>query len=113
MGRANNPATPSNENTVRPPTAVAASLPEAASMRNCVAAPTAAPPGTTRLMAFPASWEVATEYQALVRSAMRWRAMVQVKCATCATTATANQTGWRLASSGHDEKTSVRLGKTR
>ena len=113
MGRANNPATPSNENAVRPPTAVAVSLPDAASMRNCVAAPTAAPPGTTRLMALPASWEVATENQALVRSAMRWRAMVQVKCATCATTATANQTGCRLASSGHDEKTSVRLGKTR
>ena len=79
IGSASRPPMPSSEKAVSPPTAVAVSLPEAASMRNWVAAPKAAPPGTMRLMAFPASCDVATEYQALVRSAMRWRAIVQVK----------------------------------
>ena len=83
IGRASNPAMPSSEKAVRPPTAVAVSFPDAASMRNCVAAPKAAPPGTTRLMALPASCDVATENQALVRSAIRCSAMVQAKCATC------------------------------
>ncbi len=45
----------------RPPTTVAVSFPEAASIRNWVAAPNAAPPGTTRLMAIPANCDVATE----------------------------------------------------
>ena len=93
MGRASRPPMPRTEMAVSPPTAVAGSLPEAASMRNCVAAPAAWPPGTTSEMALPASCEVATENQALVRRARRCRAMVQVKWATWATRATRNQSG--------------------
>ena len=89
------------------------SLPAAASMRNCVAAPTAAPPGTTRLMALPASCEVATENQALVRRAMRWSAMVQTKCATSRATARVNQIGSSEVSFGNELNTSTRLGKTK
>ncbi len=62
IGSARSPAIPRSENAVRPPTAVVVSLPAVANMRNCVAAAlTAAPPGTMRLMALPASCEVATE----------------------------------------------------
>ena len=92
---------------------MAVSFPAAASIRNWVAAPKAAPPGTIRLMALPASCDVATENQALVRSAIRCSAMVQVKCATCKTTARANQTGSSDVSLGQEAKTSVRLGNTR
>ncbi len=113
MGRASSPPMPSNENAVRPPTAVAASFPEAASMRNCVAAPKAAPPGTMRLMAFPASCDVATENQALVRRAIRCKEIVQVKWATCRTSANANQIGSSEVSLGKESKTSRRLGKTK
>ena len=48
MGSARRPPMPRIEMAVSPPTAVAGSLPEAASMRNCVAAPAAWPPGTTK-----------------------------------------------------------------
>ncbi len=113
IGKASNPAIPSSEKAVRPPTAVAVSVPEAASIRNCVAAPNAAPPGTTRLMAFPASCEVATENQALVRRAIRCSAIVQAKCATWRMTAKANQTGASEVNFGKEAKTSARLGKTR
>ena len=82
-------------------------------MRNWVAAPKAAPPGTMRLMALPDSCDVVTENHALVRNAMRCNAMVQVKCATWSTTAKANQMASSSVSLGKDEKTTTRLGKTR
>ena len=104
---------PSSEKVVSPATAVAGSFPEAASMRNCVAAPKAAPPGTMRLMALPDSCDVVTEYQAVVRSAMRCRAMVHVKCATWSARARVNQIGSSDVSFGKASKTAARLGKTR
>ena len=93
MGSASSPAMPSNEKAVSPATAVAGSFPAAASMRNCVAAPNAAPPGTMRLIALPESCDVVTENQALVRRAIRCNAMVHVKCATWSATAKVNQIG--------------------
>ena len=66
-GRASRPATPRSEKAVRPPTASPASMPLVASIRNCTAAPAAAPPGMIRLMELPASWAVTTGNQALVR----------------------------------------------
>ncbi len=82
-------------------------------MRNCVAAPNAAPPGTMRLMALPDSCDVVTENQALVRRAIRCSAMVQAKCATWNTTAMENQIGSSELSFGKESKTAARLGKTR
>ena len=82
-------------------------------MRNCVAAPNAAPPGTIRLMALPESCDVVTENQASVRRAIRCSAMVQVKCATWSTTAIENQIGSSEVSCGNESKTSARLGNTR
>ena len=113
IGRASSPPMPSSEKVVSPATAVAGSFPEAASMRNCVAAPKAAPPGTMRLMALPDSCDVVTEYQAVVRSAMRCRAMVHVKCATWSARARVNQMGSSDVSFGKASKTAARLGKTR
>ena len=52
-GRASNPATPRSEKAVSPPTASPASMPLVANIRNCTAAPAAAPPGMIRLMALP------------------------------------------------------------
>ena len=76
-GRASSPPMPSNEKAVSPATAVAGSFPASASIRNWVAAPKAAPPGTIRLMALPDSCDVVTENHALVRSAIRCSAMVR------------------------------------
>ena len=96
-----------------PPT-VSALLPSLrASIRNCTAAPAAAPPGMMRLIEFPASWDVTTENHPLVRSAIRCRVNVQVKWASSATMATANQTGSRVDRRGQDPRTSVILGRTR
>ena len=92
---------------------MAGSFPASASMRNCVAAPKAAPPGTMRLMALPESCDVVTENHALVRSAIRCNAMVQVKCATWRATAKVNQIGSSEVSLGKEPKTAARLGKTR
>ena len=113
MGRASSPPMPSREKAVSPATAVAGSFPAAASMRNWVAAPKAAPPGTMRLMALPDSCDVVTENHALVRSAIRCNAMVQVKCATWSARAKMNQIGSREVSFGKESKTAARLGKSR
>ena len=78
-GRASSPPMPRNEKAVRPPTASVASIPLTASIRNWVAAPAAAPPGTISEMALPANWAVITENHALVRRAMRWREKVHTK----------------------------------
>jgi hypothetical protein len=66
-----------------------------------------------RLMAFPDNCDVATEYHAVVRSAMRCRAMVQVKCAIWSPTARVNQMGSSDVSFGKESKTAARLGNSR
>ena len=87
------------------------SIPLAASIRNCTAAPTAAPPGTMRVIALPASWDVTTGNHSLVRRASRCRANVQQKWAISAPIASANQRGSRVDSRGQDANTSVIAGK--
>ena len=89
---------PRNEKAVRPPTASVASIPLTASIRNCTAAPAAAPPGTMREIELPASWAVITGNQALVRRAMRWREKVQAKWA-------------HLGHHGRDEPQQVQRGQ--
>ena len=89
------------------------SRPLVASIRNCTAAPTAAPPGTMRVIALPASWDVMTGNHALVRRASRCSANVQAKWAISAPTATANHHGFRVDRRGQDASTSVMAGNTR
>ena len=64
-------------------------------------------------MALPVNCDVATENQAFVRRAMRWRAMVHVKWATWATTATANQSGLSDRQLRKRIEDPAKLGKTR
>ncbi len=98
---------------MRPPTASVASMPLTASIRNCTAAPAAAPPGTMREMELPASWAVTTENHALVRRAMRWREKVQAKWAPSASMAGTNHSRLRVANRGHEWNTSMSSGSTR
>ena len=104
---------PRKEKAVRPPTASLASIPLTASMRNCTAAPAAAPPGTISEMALPANWAVITENHALVRRAMRCSEKVQKKWITSATNAGMNQSRLSVASLGHALNTASTLGATR
>ena len=112
-GRANSPPMPRNEKAVSPPTASVASMPLVASIRNWVAAPAAAPPGTISEMALPASWAVMTENQALVRRAMRWSEKVHRKWIPSATRAGMNQSRLRLTSLGQSWKKAMSSGSTR
>ena len=112
-GRASRPPTPRRENAASPPTVEFVSRPLVASIRNCTAAPTAAPPGTMRVIALPASWDVMTGNHALVRKASRCNANVQVKCAISAATAAVNHHGSRVDRRGQDARTSVMAGNTR
>ena len=86
-------------------------MPLTASMRNCTAAPAAAPPGTMREMALPASWAVMTENQALVRRAMRCKENVQTKWAPSDTRAGMNQNRARVCSWGQALKTLMTSGQ--
>jgi hypothetical protein len=75
--------------------------------------PHAAPPGMTRVIALPASWEVMTGNHALVRRARRCTANVQVKCAISAPIAAMSHQGFRVDRRGQDANTSVIAGNTR
>jgi len=88
-------------------------MPLAASIRNCTAAPTAAPPGMMRVIALPASVEVMTGNHVRVRNASRCSANVQVKWATSAAIAAVSHHGSRVDSRGQDASTSVIAGNTR
>ena len=113
IGSARRPPMPNSEKAVSPPTAVSGSMPAVASMRYWTAAPAASPAGRMLVMALPDSWAVITANQPRVLRASRWRPKVQVKWATSATTAAANQTGSSVESRGHAANTSVMLGSTR
>ena len=112
-GSASKPPTPRRENAASPPTVSLVSIPLAASIRNWTAAPTAAPPGMTRVIALPASWEVMTGNHALVRRARRCKANVQMKCAISAPIAAMSHQGFRVDRRGQDASTSVMAGNTR
>ena len=88
-------------------------MPLVASIRNCVAAPTAAPPGMMRLIALPASVDVITGNHGLVRNARRCSANVQVKWAISAAIAAVSHHGFRVDRRGQDANTSVIAGNTR
>ena len=88
-------------------------MPLTASIRNCTAAPTAAPPGMMRVTALPASWEVMTGNHALVRSARRCSANVQAKWAISAPIAAMSHHGFRVHRRGQAPSTSVIAGNTR
>src|SRR6266516_4583549 len=98
-GRASSPPTPSMVNAASPPTAEVVSIPLAVSMRNCTAAPAAAPPGVIRVTAAPTNWEVMTGNHARVRNARRCRVNVQQKWPTSAAIArrTTAGPGWTAA----------------
>ncbi len=70
-GSARSPPMPRKVKAVSPPTASSGVMPVADSIRYCTAAPAAAPPGTTRVTAFPDNWAVTTGPHARVRSARR------------------------------------------
>ena len=89
------------------------SIPLVASIRNCTAAPTAAPPGMMRVIALPASVEVMTGNHALVRNARRCSANVQAKWAISAPIAAKSHHGFRVDRRGQDASTSVIAGNTR
>jgi uncharacterized protein YbdZ (MbtH family) len=65
------------------------------------------------VIALPASWDVTTGNQALVRSARRCRANVQAKWATSAPMARANHRGSSVDRRGQEASTSVIAGNTR
>ena len=104
---------PRKEKAVSPPTASVASIPLTASIRNCTAAPAAAPPGTISEMALPASWAVITENHALVRRAMRCSEKVQAKWAPSATRAGMNHNRLRRHQRGQAWNTAMSSGSTR
>ena len=64
----------------------------------CTAAPAAAPAGTTRLKALPASWAVATPNQRSVRRATRCRAHAHTKLAASAPSITTYHSGFSFRS---------------
>ena len=109
-GRASSPPMPRNEKAVSPLTDSVASMPAVPSIRNWTAAPAAAPPGTMREMALPASWAVITANQALVRRAIRWRENVQAKWAPSATTAGMNHSKFSWTRRGHEWSTDEDAG---
>ena len=88
-------------------------MPLVASIRNCDAAPTAAPPGMMRLIALPARVDVITGNHGLVRNARRCSANVQMKWAISAAIAAMSHHGLRVDRRGQDANTSVIAGKTR
>ena len=112
-GRASRPPTPRRAEAARPPTVEVVSCPLTASIRNWTAAPMAAPPGMISVTALPASSDVMTGNQALVRNASRCKANVQMKWAISAATAAMIHQGFRVDSCGQDASTSVMTGSTR
>ncbi len=87
-------------------------MPACLSMSNCMAPPAAAPPGTMRLTALPASCAVATGNHGLAPRARRSSPQMHMKLSSSAATMGMPQSGLTVASSGPAEKTLARLGQT-
>jgi hypothetical protein len=98
---------------VSPDATYRAGTPARTSIRYCSAAAGAAPPGTIRPKALPASWEHATVNQLPVRRAMRWSCQIEAKQAASNSRAATIHSGRRSNSSRHEVKTSSRLGISR
>ncbi len=113
IGSPSNAPTSSSEKAVSPPTAVSASNPAVASISNWTAAPAAPPPGTVPETALPVNPAVTTANQPRAPRASRCKAKVQVKEASSAATAAADQAGSSVDKRGQEASTSVRPGSTR
>ena len=100
-GSESRPPRPSSDAAARPPTAVSISIPAVASIPYCRLAPAASPAGSTLVSALPASPDVTTANQPLVRKARRWRVNAKVKLTISAMSAPIIQIGLALASRGH------------
>jgi len=81
-------------------------------MSHCIAPPAAAPAGTSRLIALPATCAVATGNQRRSSSARRSSAQAQTKLATSASAMGRPHRGWTVLSWGPDSNTAARLGHT-
>ena len=111
-GRPSSVAVEISETAVTLVAAQAVPMPAWRSMSNCMAPPAAAPPGTMRLKALPASCAVATGNHGLTSSASRSSAHMQAKLAISAITMGMPQSGLTCLSCGPEEKTAARLGQT-
>jgi hypothetical protein len=93
--------------------AVPIRTPLAASMRNCRAAPMAAPPGTAFVTAAPAIWDVAAVNQSVWGSATRISHHMQANAPASKPSITTNQGHEIDRSSVQASKTSRSLGSSR
>ncbi len=103
IGRAKIVAVLMSDEAVRAVPTRVGSKPDCVSMRYCNAPPAAAPPGTIRLNAFPASCAVAIASHRLVPRAMRTSAHWQAKLAPSAAIMTTIQIGLIVNSCGQAE----------
>ncbi len=101
-----------SEAAVSPVAICVGSIPPPARSRYCNAAPTAFPPGTTRLIAFPASCDVPIRKYRCERRHRPIRAQMHTKLAASSPAITTNHTGFTWASSPTDPKTATSEGHT-
>ena len=88
-------------------------MPERVSIRYWSAPAVAAPPGTIRPNALPASWDVQTGNQRRVCSAIRCSSQMATNESASTPKATAIHCGRSSVSDRHCVKTSARLGQRR
>ncbi len=93
----------SSETAVSDEAAVVVSTPPLVSIRIWSATPAAAPPGTTRLNALPASWLVTTGNHSVVRRTMVWSHQMQTKLRSCAPKMATNHDGLIVTNVSQDE----------
>ena len=112
MGRPSSVAVEISDTAVTLVAARVGAMPARLSMSNCMAPPAAAPPGTIRLKALPASCAVATGNHSSVDSASLSSAHMQTKLAASTRKIGTPHRGVMVASLGPERKTSARLGHT-
>ncbi len=112
IGRPSSVAVEISETAVTLVAARVGAMPARLSMSNCMAPPAAAPPGTMRLKALPASCAVATGNHSLVESASFSSAHMHMKLRTSTRTIGTIQSGLIVASLGPELNTLARLGHT-
>ena len=88
------------------------SIPPATSNRYCSAAPTAFPPGRSRLTEFPASCDVPIRKYRRDRRHRPISAQMQRKLAASRATITRNHAGFTWRSSSNEPKTATNEGHT-
>ena len=98
---------------MRPDATEAGGTPARTSMPYWTAVAAAAPPGTMRPNAAPASWDVRTGSRELHRRAIRCSSTRQKTLPACRTAIATNQRRRIDATSGADPRTLTSVGKTR